>query len=82
MKKRDYKTEYRRQKELKEEAREEARKHFRAASKALKAVLTGYRLSHDRWAEDVERANSCIKMAFDKDDAVFELSKFLIKKYD
>ena len=81
MKKRDYRAEYRRKKELKKQAQEEGRKHFRAASKALKAVLTGHRMSHDRWAEDVERANRCITMAFNKDNEVFELSKALVRKY-
>jgi len=63
-------------------ATKELKQHIHAATEALNAVLTGYRLSHDRWTEDVERANNCITMAFNKDDDVFELSKFLIRKYD
>ena len=81
MKKRDYRAEYRRKKELRKQAQEEATKHFRVASKALKAVLTGHRMSHDKWIEDVERANRCITMAFIKDDEVFRLSKALVRKY-
>ena len=82
MKKRDYGAEYRRRKELKKQAKEEAIMHVRAASEALQAVLTGHRVSHDQWTNDVERANKCITMAFNKDDEVFELSKFLVRKYE
>ena len=62
--------------------KEEAISHFKAASAALTAVLTGYRQSVDEWTDDVERANECIRMAFKKDDEVFEIANVLLRKYN
>lgn len=59
----------------------ESMRHFRAATEALQAVLTGYRLSHDQWTNDVEQANRCIQMSFEKNDDVFDISKVLLRKY-
>ena len=81
MKKRDYRAEYRRKKELRKQAQEESRKHFKIASEAMKAVSTGYRQSHAMWSDDMDKAQRCIKMAFDKNDEVFELARVLIRKY-
>jgi len=81
MKKRDYRAEYRRKKELRKQAKIEATKHFKIAKDALWAVITGYRQSHQLWADDVQRANECIKMAFRKDDRVFEEANILLRKY-
>ena len=61
--------------------KEEPRSHFKAASAALTAVLTGYRQSVDEWTDDVERANECIRMAFKKDDEMFEVAGALERKY-
>jgi len=60
----------------------ESVRHFMVASKALKAVLTGHRMSHDKWASDVELANECMQMAFLKDDKVFEVANNLLRKYN
>ena len=81
MKKRDYRAEYRRKKERRKQAQKEARKHFKIASEAMKAVSTGYRQSHAMWSDDMDKAQRCIKMAFDKNDEVFELARVLIRKY-
>ena len=81
MKKRDYRAEYRRKKQLRKQAQEESRKHFKIASEAMKAVSTGYRQSHAMWSDDMDKAQRCIKMAFDKNDEVFELARVLIRKY-
>ena len=85
MKKRDYKAEYRRRKfrklERKAKARENSVSHFKIASEAMKAVSTGYRQSHAMWSDDMEKAQTCIRMAFDKNDEVFHLAKVLIRKY-
>jgi len=54
--------------------------HFQAASDALWAVMTGYRRNDDEWSYDIERANRCLRMAFEKDDRVFEVSRALIEK--
>ena len=59
----------------------ESMRHFRAATEALQAVLTGYRLSHDQWVSDIEQANRCIQMSFEKNDKVFDISKVLLRKY-
>ena len=56
-------------------------RHFEAATEALQAVLTGYRLSHDQWVSDIEQANRCIQMSFEKNDKVFDISKVLLRKY-
>ena len=66
MKKRDYRAEYRRKKERRKQAQKEARKHFKIASEAMKAVSTGYRQSHAMWSDDLDKAQRCIKMVFDK----------------
>jgi hypothetical protein len=47
----------------------------------MKAVSTGYRQSHAMWSDDMEKAQTCIRMAFDKNDEVFHLAKVLIRKY-
>jgi len=60
----------------------ESLRHFEVATKALKAVLTGHRMSHDQWAGDVEQANRCIKMAFSKNDEVFTVANNLLRKYN
>ena len=62
--------------------KEETISHFKAASAALTAVLTGYRQSEATWMDDVERANECIRMSFEKNDDVFEESEILINKYE
>ena len=59
----------------------ESLRHFKAATEALQAVLTGYRLSHDQWVSDIEQANRCIRMSFEKNDKVFDISKVLLRKY-
>jgi|TARA_R110000744_G_scaffold272648_1_gene385546 hypothetical protein len=59
----------------------EPSKHLQAATEALEAVLTGYRLSHDQWTGDIDKANVCLNMAFNKNDKVFDLSKFLLRRY-
>ena len=72
MKKRDYKAEYRRRKfrklERKAKARENSVSHFKIESHAM-------------WSDDMEKAQTCIRMAFDKNDEVFHLAKVLIRKY-
>tara|TARA_Y100000310_G_scaffold277930_1_gene296057 strand:- start:103 stop:351 length:249 start_codon:yes stop_codon:yes gene_type:complete len=57
-------------------------RHFKVASEALRAVLSGYRQSEATWMDDVERANECIRMSFEKNDDVFEESEILINKYE
>ena len=86
MKVRNHKKEYNTRKKRTMERRAKARKaavsHFKAASDALWAVITGYRQSHELWADDVERANKCIRMAFKKDDEVFEIANVLLRNYN
>ena len=84
MRVRDYKKEYRLSKQLEMERKAKAGKvatgHFQAASDALWAVMTGYRRNDDEWSYDIERVYKCLRMAFKKDDEVFELSRALIEK--
>ena len=84
MRVRDHKKEYRRKKQLEmgRQAGKAPVSHFKIASDALWAVITGYRQSHDLWTDDVDRANECIRMAFKKDDKVFEIANVLLRKYN
>ena len=79
--KKEYSTRKKRTMERRAKARKAAVSHFKVASDALWAVITGYRQSHELWADDVERANECLRMAFKKDDEVFEIANTLLRKY-
>ncbi len=88
MKKRNYKAEYQRQKELKEfrwqrekRSHQETAKYLNAAIKAHRTVITGGRMNHDEWLYDLDRANDCITMAFQKNDELFDIANALIRKY-
>tara|TARA_R100000005_G_scaffold95912_1_gene79462 strand:+ start:975 stop:1244 length:270 start_codon:yes stop_codon:yes gene_type:complete len=86
--KRDHKAEYKRRKELKElrkqqekEKHKETAKYLNAAIAAHRTVITGGYMNHDEWSYDLDRANECIKMAFEKNDDLFPITKALTRKY-
>jgi len=86
--KRDHKAEYQRRKELKELRKQQERKKHKETAKYLNAaitahrtVITGGRMNHDEWLYDLDRANNCIKMAFEKNDDLFDIAKALTRKY-
>ena len=60
----------------------ESKQHLRAATETLTAVLTGYRQSEQNWIDDIEEAHRCLRMAFEKNDEVFEILESLNITYN